>query len=67
MRVFGKSRNPTGKMDIPKKVSVYVDWEEQVATGPRFGEGLASRVVSVERIPGVGVFGILEPDEDERA
>lgn len=60
---IGKSRNPTGEMNIPKKSAVYVDWEEQVATGPRFGERKGSRVVSVERIPGVGVHGILEPEE----
>lgn len=60
---IGKSRNPTGKMDIPVRVAVHVDWEEQIAMGPMFGTDPSSKVVSVERIPGVGVFGLLEPEK----
>mgnify|MGYP000235548227 CR=1 FL=1 len=60
---IGKTRNPRGEMDIPVQAPIHVDWDEQVVTGPRFGKGGGSRVVSVERIPGVGLHGILEPDE----
>ena len=63
---IGKSRNPTGEMDIPVRAAVHVDWEEQVAMGPMFGEDPSSKVVSVERIPGVGFFAKLEPEKESK-